>query len=194
MDLPQVTVRWGKGPHERTLRLSNAIVIGRSADCEIQVDRPTIGREHVEIRREGSRIVIKDRYASGGSRVNGNALTPGEHRRLVDGDVVTILAARGDEVVRLVVEIVDPDESHRIGRRSAHFTQAQKETARALVETDPPRYRTIDEMSEVLCLSERQVRARLESLRVALRVPDYRGEKLRSRVYEEVLKEGLYRS
>jgi hypothetical protein len=171
VDWPQVTVRWG--PVSHAVVLEQRIVIGRSADCHIQLDRVSVGREHLEICRKGTRVLAKDLFASGGSRVNGEMLSAGEHRRLRNGDVIAILASSGETVERLRMEILDPDESDTIAHRSVRFTKAQRETAQALVNTDPPRYRTIEEMGEILFLSERQVRARLQSLRVALKVADY---------------------
>ena len=61
--------------------------IGRLVDCEIVLDDPNASRRHAEIRSDGDGYVVVDLGSTNGTLVNGQSV---EHRRLTDGDVITI--------------------------------------------------------------------------------------------------------
>jgi hypothetical protein len=63
-------------------------VIGRLADCRIQITDTNTSRQHAEIHRAGSGFVIADLGSTNGTYVNGERLTA--DRRLRDGDIVTV--------------------------------------------------------------------------------------------------------
>jgi hypothetical protein len=62
-----------------------AITIGRSPECECQLDEPSVSRHHAELRREGDRWLLRDLGSRNGTRVNGMRVTdevevrPGDH-------------------------------------------------------------------------------------------------------------------
>jgi hypothetical protein len=52
----------------------NRCVIGRSDDCDIQLDDPEVSRHHAVIFRKGGRLWVQDLGSANGSRVNGIAV------------------------------------------------------------------------------------------------------------------------
>lgn len=62
-------------------------IIGRSADCGVQIPVSDVSREHCEVRVAGDKLVIKDLGSSNGTFVNGERLDEGE---LSAGDLVAI--------------------------------------------------------------------------------------------------------
>ena len=63
------------------------IVVGRTDECEIQLNDPNVSRRHAEFRRDGDSVFIIDLHSTNGTKVNG--MTIRQHR-LADGDVVII--------------------------------------------------------------------------------------------------------
>jgi len=63
-------------------------LIGRLADCQIQITDTNTSRHHAAIQRVGSGFVINDLGSTNGTIVNGERLV-GEHR-LTDGDTITV--------------------------------------------------------------------------------------------------------
>ena len=70
------------------LRLPNdrAVVLGRGASCDLQLDDDTISRQHAELRADLSGISVRDLGSSNGVRVNGVRVG---HTRLAADDLVT---------------------------------------------------------------------------------------------------------
>jgi hypothetical protein len=63
------------------------VVIGRSRECDIQVEDPNVSRRHAELRQEGASYWIIDLDSTNGLEVNGRRL---KRSKLEDGDRVTI--------------------------------------------------------------------------------------------------------
>src|SRR5712691_3073917 len=63
------------------------LIIGRSRECDIQVDDPNVSRRHAEIRREGPAFWVIDLGSTNGIDVNGRRR---QRAKLEDGDRLTI--------------------------------------------------------------------------------------------------------
>ena len=63
------------------------VVIGRSKECDIQLDDPNVSRRHAELRQEGTAYWIVDLESTNGIEVNGRRL---KRAKLEDGDTVTL--------------------------------------------------------------------------------------------------------
>ncbi len=63
-------------------------LIGRLADCVVQISDGNTSRHHAQIHRAGSGFVISDLGSTNGTYVNGTRLMA-DHR-LADGDIVTV--------------------------------------------------------------------------------------------------------
>jgi hypothetical protein len=75
------------GAGKRTVLSGSRILIGRSRDCDIQLDDPNTSRRHAEVRREGSAWVVADLGSTNGIKVNGSRVAETE---LHPGDEVTL--------------------------------------------------------------------------------------------------------
>jgi pSer/pThr/pTyr-binding forkhead associated (FHA) protein len=62
-------------------------VIGRSRDCEIQIEDPSASRRHAELRQEGTAYWIVDLDSTNGLEVNGLRT---QRAKLDHGDKITI--------------------------------------------------------------------------------------------------------
>jgi diguanylate cyclase (GGDEF)-like protein len=69
------------------LRGSNEVVIGRGADCGIQVDRDSVSRKHAKVTRAGDMWQVVDLGSTNGSYVNDAQITQCSLR---DGDLLKI--------------------------------------------------------------------------------------------------------
>ncbi len=63
------------------------IVIGRSKDCDVQIDDPSASRRHAELRQEGTAYWIVDLDSTNGLEVNGLRT---QRAKLDHGDKITI--------------------------------------------------------------------------------------------------------
>jgi Protein of unknown function (DUF3662)/FHA domain len=63
------------------------LVIGRSRECDIQLNDPNVSRRHAELRQEGASYWIVDLESTNGIEINGRRL---KRAKLEDGDRVTI--------------------------------------------------------------------------------------------------------
>ncbi|MCE9577340.1 MAG: diguanylate cyclase [Deltaproteobacteria bacterium] len=68
----------------------NEIVLGRGADCDIQVDRDSVSRRHARVFRDGEAWMIEDLGSTNGSYVND---VPVQRSLLRDADFLKIGAA-----------------------------------------------------------------------------------------------------
>jgi diguanylate cyclase (GGDEF)-like protein len=62
-------------------------IIGRGADCDIQVDRDSVSRRHAKVTRQGAGWSVEDLGSTNGSYVNDNQVT---EYGLRDGDLLKI--------------------------------------------------------------------------------------------------------
>jgi hypothetical protein len=75
------------GAGKRTVLGGSRLLIGRSRDCDIQLDDPNTSRRHAEVRREGNAWVVADLGSTNGIKVNGHRVAEAE---LHPGDEVTL--------------------------------------------------------------------------------------------------------
>jgi hypothetical protein len=75
------------GEGKRTVLSGSRVLIGRSRDCDIQLDDPNTSRRHAEVRREGDAWVIADLGSTNGIKINGHRVA---EAALHPGDEVTL--------------------------------------------------------------------------------------------------------
>ena len=75
------------GAGKRTVLGGSRVVIGRSRECDIQLDDPNVSRRHAELRREGNTWVAADLGSTNGIKINGRRIPEGELR---PGDELTL--------------------------------------------------------------------------------------------------------
>jgi FHA domain-containing protein len=63
------------------------VVLGRSRDCDIQIEDPNVSRRHAELRQEGSAYWIVDLDSTNGLEVNGRRV---KRAKLEPGDTFTV--------------------------------------------------------------------------------------------------------
>jgi hypothetical protein len=63
------------------------VVIGRSRDCDIQLEDANVSRRHAELRQEGAAYWIVDLGSTNGMEVNGTRV---KRAKLSDGDTITL--------------------------------------------------------------------------------------------------------
>ena len=71
---------------------SEAVVIGRDADCEIAIPDRQVSRHHARIRCQAGGYWLEDLKSKNGTHLNGERLT-GSPVRLEDGDLIQIALA-----------------------------------------------------------------------------------------------------
>ena len=79
-----VSLSWDGGRREIDRR---RVVIGRSRECDVQIEDTNVSRRHAELRQEGASYWIVDLDSTNGLEVNGRRL---KRSKLEDGDKVTI--------------------------------------------------------------------------------------------------------
>ena len=71
----------------RTVLSGDAVVIGRSRDCDLVIDDPNVSRRHAEVRHDGDTWKAVDLGSTNGIKVNGRRV---EEARLEPGDQITL--------------------------------------------------------------------------------------------------------
>ena len=79
-----VSLSWDGGQRQVDKR---RVVIGRSRECDVQIEDANVSRRHAELRQEGTSYWIVDLDSTNGLEVNGRRL---KRSKLEDGDKVTI--------------------------------------------------------------------------------------------------------
>ena len=67
------------------------IVIGRSSDCDVQLDDATVSRRHAEVRHIGDGYSLVDLGSTNGTEVNGQRI---QETALMNGDVIAVGTTR----------------------------------------------------------------------------------------------------
>lgn len=106
--------------HELTEDLTT---IGRSSECTIRLDHPSVSGKHCAISRSGARYTLRDLESTNGTRLNGESVN---EFRLRPGDLISL----GDAKVRFEGEDVDvsgipaarPHATERVVRGAADDT------------------------------------------------------------------------
>ncbi|MCB9594386.1 MAG: response regulator [Sandaracinaceae bacterium] len=86
----RLVVLMGAEPGRRYTLKDKSCVVGRSEDCDVQVDDTKVSRRHLRIRNVGSRWVAEDLGSRNGTLVNGESI--GSARELVAGDRIQLSA------------------------------------------------------------------------------------------------------
>jgi hypothetical protein len=63
------------------------VTVGRAGDCDLMLHDPTISKHHIELRRQGSDVVLIDLGSTNGTRVNDVGI---RERVLADGDEIRL--------------------------------------------------------------------------------------------------------
>jgi FHA domain-containing protein len=72
----------------RSLRVDKRrVLLGRSRECDIQIEDPNVSRRHAELRQEGSSYWIVDLDSTNGVEVNGRRV---KRAKLDEGDTFTV--------------------------------------------------------------------------------------------------------
>ncbi len=100
-------VRGPGAPSQRDLPAPGAapIVIGRGDEATWVILDEDLSREHAELSRDWTGVIVRDLGSKNGTRVNGEVIT--EPTRLVDGAVI--------ELGTIALEFHDPAERHLYG-------------------------------------------------------------------------------
>jgi hypothetical protein len=87
-----VTAAWQR-PRVPVLALpERSVTLGRSRECDCVLAEPSVSRRHAELRREGTRWVLRDLGSRNGTRVNGARLL--DEAEVCPGDRVSFGDAR----------------------------------------------------------------------------------------------------
>jgi hypothetical protein len=70
--------------------MKEAFVLGRRADCDLQIQDASVSSRHCELRFDGNHWTINDLNSRNGIRVNGDVV---QKRRLQNGDMIIIGAS-----------------------------------------------------------------------------------------------------
>ena len=62
-------------------------VLGRSKDCDVQVEDANVSRRHAELRREGATWWLVDLDSTNGTELNGKRV---QRAKLAEGDTITL--------------------------------------------------------------------------------------------------------
>ncbi|HIE10093.1 MAG TPA: FHA domain-containing protein [Kiritimatiellae bacterium] len=96
------------GSGAERIEVGDGIVIGRSAECDVVLDDPSVSAKHAWIRPAGGRYVIIDLRSTNGVTLNGHAV---DEALLRDGDRLTF----GD----VAAVYRDPHDARRVDRPRA---------------------------------------------------------------------------
>ena len=82
---PEVVTLDANGKQHTVDKMST--LIGRSKDCDLQVEDANVSRRHAELRREGSSWWLVDLDSTNGTELNGKRV---QRMQLDDGDTITL--------------------------------------------------------------------------------------------------------
>ena len=80
-----------QAPHEKAVNVCQPrFVIGRAADCDLQVDNPAVSRRHCVMTIDHGEVRLRDLGSRNGTSVNAEPLVDGE-QILTDGDILAVV-------------------------------------------------------------------------------------------------------
>jgi pSer/pThr/pTyr-binding forkhead associated (FHA) protein len=82
------TLEWPGGTYVIEQR---TVVIGRSSECDLQLDDANASRRHAEVRRIGDGYSLVDLGSTNGTEVNGQRI---QETALMNGDVISVGTTR----------------------------------------------------------------------------------------------------
>ena len=94
----------GPGGADEHPLLKKAVDVGRSPECDLVVDDPTVSRRHVRLSYTGQGYLVQDLGSGNGTLLNGQPLPPRRAVPLRPGDVVQAGS------VQLAVRVPTADE------------------------------------------------------------------------------------
>jgi two-component system response regulator AtoC len=86
---PRLLVFWDGGFVTRELPNDEPVIVGRSQECKVQIDHPSVSRRHVAV-RAGDTIQIEDLGSSNGTRVGGVRIAANTPLTLLPGQIAEI--------------------------------------------------------------------------------------------------------
>ncbi len=110
------------GTKTRLLPASGEVSLGRSEECDVQIDDPRLSRKHVVL-RVGEHVEVVDLGSRNGTLLGARRLEPNTPERIGDGDRITL----GSTVVLL--QHVGSTQGLRLAPRSALEARAAAERA-----------------------------------------------------------------
>ncbi|GMU61418.1 MAG: hypothetical protein AMXMBFR34_31810 [Myxococcaceae bacterium] len=90
----------------------DALIIGRSSKCDVEVDQDSVSRNHARVHHDGSRVLVKDLGSTNGTFVN-DAQIEGDHR-LRNGDLIKIGRTIFKFIASNNIEAAYHDEIYRL--------------------------------------------------------------------------------
>jgi len=84
------------GPRFRAVRVNRELVLGRHADCDVQLDHPSVSRRHARVVWQRDAALIEDLDSRNGTWLGGQRLHPQQRLALSDGQAMRL----GDAMVR----------------------------------------------------------------------------------------------
>ncbi len=92
-----LVVIYGEDMGRRVQVTSEPLIIGRSPQCDVQVDQESVSRNHCRIRREGDEFMVRDLDSTNGTYVNDDLIEA--EARLRHGDQLKV----GRTILKLIV-------------------------------------------------------------------------------------------
>lgn len=89
-DRPPVTHMYFVYPLAPKTAPARTLVLGCSAECDVQIDDRSISKMHAVFKTEAGRTYVKDNDSTSGTQVNGETLEPKKWRELMTGDCVSL--------------------------------------------------------------------------------------------------------
>lgn len=106
----------------KTFSLKGVMLVGRGADCDVQVDDHSVSRQHAQIEVVGQETVLRDLESANGTTVNGVPIAP--DTVLVPGDIVQF------GIVESIYEGVAAGSSKALARPSQSAALARRPAPR----------------------------------------------------------------
>jgi hypothetical protein len=76
------------GAHHMVVQGTN--LIGRGSSCDIQLDDPTVSRQHARLVATEGQFLLQDLHSTSGTYVDGKQVDPSAASPIMDGSVVSV--------------------------------------------------------------------------------------------------------